>query len=113
VAEGKPAITDVEVLDRAPGDEAALVRLTLHTGRTHQIRVHLSQERGTPLLADALYGGQRGSERVKQIASELGRQALHACVIGFVHPTTGEHLRFELPLPSDLEHAWDALGARV
>jgi len=113
VTEGKPAVTDVEVLGRAAGDEGALVRLTLHTGRTHQIRVHLSLERGTPLLADALYGGMRAPERVQRIAADLGRQALHASVVGFRHPTTGEELRFESPLPSDLEQAWTALRARV
>ena len=72
----------------------------MHTGRTHQIRVHLSSRRH-PLVADALYGG----------APLLGmaRQALHAARLGFVHPITGEALRFEAPLPEDMATAWAAL----
>jgi 23S rRNA pseudouridine1911/1915/1917 synthase len=110
VTTGKTAITDVGVVSQSPGRDAALVRLTLHTGRTHQIRVHLSQERGTPILADALYGGMRGSSLVQAVARELGRQALHASVLGFQHPLTGEFLRFELPLPADLVRAAGALS---
>src|SRR5688572_18735457 len=111
VATGKAAITEVEVLGRAKSLDAALVRLTLHTGRTHQIRVHLSQECGTPIVADALYGGLRGPERVQGVARALGRQALHAAVLGFTHPVTGEPQRFELGLPADMEHAWAQLEA--
>jgi len=109
VTSGRPAITEVEVLARAPALDAALVRLTLHTGRTHQIRVHLSEQCKTPLIADALYGGASGSAHVQEVARVLGRQALHAAVLGFVHPTRGTFQRFELPLPEDLERAWRAL----
>ena len=95
VASGKPARTDVECLGRREGFSA--VRCTLHTGRTHQIRVHLASQ-GHPLVADALYGG----------APALGmtRQALHAFRLGFDHPLTGEALLFESDLPSDLAAAW-------
>lgn len=110
VTSGRNAITDVSVLSQSPGRDAALVRLALHTGRTHQIRVHLSQECGTPILADALYGTARGSERTQAIALELGRQALHASVLGFRHPVSGEQLRFELGLPPDLILAASALS---
>lgn len=113
VTTGKSAITDVEILARARADVAALVRLTLHTGRTHQIRVHLSQECKTPILADALYGGMRCPLPVQPVADALGRQALHASVLGFRHPLTGEQHRFEVPLPDDLARAWTALEGLI
>ena len=115
VPTGKPARTDVQRLlcaqvqqtpvsgrseDAQPARWVSGVLCTLHTGRTHQIRVHLSSRRH-PLVADALYGG----------APLLGmaRQALHAARLGFVHPITGEALRFEAPLPGDMATAWAAL----
>jgi 23S rRNA pseudouridine1911/1915/1917 synthase len=99
----------LQVISVAPGREVALVVLTLQTGRTHQIRVHLSQERGTPILADALYGGVRGPAHVQAVARELGRQALHASVLGFTHPLTAEVMRFESALPTDMLRAQAAL----
>jgi len=110
VAEGRRAVTDIEVLGVAEGQQAALVRLVLYTGRTHQIRVHLSQERGTPILADALYGGLGGTERVREVGRALGRQALHASVLGFQHPVSQELLRFEVGFPADLLRAQRDLG---
>jgi 23S rRNA pseudouridine1911/1915/1917 synthase len=110
VTEGRHARTDVEVLAVATNREAALVRLVLHTGRTHQIRVHLSQERGTPILADALYGGLGGTEHVREVARALGRQALHASVLGFTHPVSEVPLRFEVGFPADLLRARRDLG---
>ena len=89
---GREAITHydvVEVLDRA-----ALLRVRLHTGRTHQVRVHLAW-RGHPLVGDTTYGGAR-----EPAASS--RPALHAARLGFDHPQTGERLQFESPLPQDL-----------
>lgn len=106
---GRPASTDVELVERSSRGGAALVRLTLQTGRTHQIRVHLSQECKTPIVADALYGGSGDAEPIRTIARELGRQALHAAVLGFVHPATKETLRFESPLPEDFALAWQRL----
>ena len=105
VTEGKTAITHVEVLGRSA--LCSLVRCTLETGRTHQIRMHLA-DRGHPIAGDALYGGVRNHPktpvtRPEIIAlSRLTRQALHATVLGFVHPVTQERLRFHDPLPEDL-----------
>ena len=82
---------------------AARLGLRLETGRTHQIRVHLAHI-GAPCLGDPLYGGGAHAPKVKAAiaAAGLARQALHAQVLGFVHPVTGEALRFETPAPSDL-----------
>jgi 23S rRNA pseudouridine1911/1915/1917 synthase len=95
VASGKAARTDVEVLTRGGGFSA--VRCTLHTGRTHQIRVHLAS-RGHPLVADAVYGGRP--------ALALDRQALHATRLAFVHPLTGESRTFDAAPPADFASAW-------
>ncbi|AKJ28973.1 RluA family pseudouridine synthase [Caldimonas brevitalea] len=92
---GKTARTDVEVLARGQGCTA--LRCRLHTGRTHQIRVHLAS-RGFPLVADVLYGGRA--------ALDLERQALHAARLGLTHPVSGQPLSFEAPLPGDLAQAW-------
>ncbi len=89
---------------------ASRVGCTLETGRTHQIRVHLS-EAGYPLLGDAMYGRTPKHPGLRAIAAALGRQALHAAVLGFVHPVTGETLRFESPLPDDFLRALRALEA--
>ena len=98
VASGRPARTDVERLafDAVAGGVSAL-RCTLHTGRTHQIRVHLSS-RGHPLIGDALYGGRP--------ALAVERQALHAARLAFAHPDSGVPLSFDAPLPADLAGAW-------
>jgi 23S rRNA pseudouridine1911/1915/1917 synthase len=102
---GKRAVTNVRVLSSFGAGMAAQVECRLETGRTHQIRVHLSEQCGTPLLADWLYGRTPGHPELARIATALGRQALHAAVLGFVHPATGESLRFESPLPTDLQTA--------
>jgi 23S rRNA pseudouridine1911/1915/1917 synthase len=90
---------------------ASLLRCTLATGRTHQIRVHLSEQAHTPILADPLYGKPPTHPEVRRIAAELGRQALHAAVLGFVHPITGARCRWEAPLPADMVVAVAALEA--
>jgi 23S rRNA pseudouridine1911/1915/1917 synthase len=92
---GRPARTDVELLARAAG--ASALRCQLHTGRTHQIRVHVSY-RGHPLLADVLYGGRP--------ALGITRQALHAHRLAFRHPSSGEMMSFCRPVPPDLAAAW-------
>lgn len=106
VLRGKRAVTRVEVLERLHG--AALVRCTLETGRTHQIRVHLS-DHGTPLLGDPVYGKRSKERRLRAAADALGRQALHAAVLGFAHPITAAPLRFETPPPADFRDALEAL----
>jgi 23S rRNA pseudouridine1911/1915/1917 synthase len=108
VREGKPAVTHVSVLEVFAG-RAALVECRLETGRTHQIRVHLSEQAKTPLLGDALYGRTPGVADLKAVAEKLGRQALHAAVLGFHHPETREALRFEAPPPDDFLAALEAL----
>ena len=90
---------------------AAKLSCRLETGRTHQIRVHLAS-RGAPCLGDPVYGSGAPSAAVKAAMTEVGlaRQALHAQVLGFVHPVTGETLRFESPLPADLARLERLLG---
>ncbi|MFN3868364.1 MAG: pseudouridine synthase [Hyphomicrobiaceae bacterium] len=93
---------------------AALIRLQLETGRTHQIRVHMSHI-GHPLLGDPVYGtGFKASaaklpDAATAALDALGRQALHAAELGFVHPVTGKALAFESPLPADLARLLGAL----
>jgi len=104
---GKPAITTWRVRTRLDG--AALLEVGLETGRTHQIRVHLS-ELGHPLLGDTLYGGtKKGDARVKAVQARLGRQALHAWKLVFPHPRTGKPVRCEAPIPADLRAAIESL----
>ncbi|HWG80288.1 MAG TPA: RluA family pseudouridine synthase [Stellaceae bacterium] len=105
---GKTAVTRYRVL-RAFKDVAALVECRLATGRTHQIRVHMT-ERGHPLIGDATYGDRRSLGRVRALPSETAkrltafpRQALHATLIGFDHPVNGEHLEFYSHLPQDID----------
>ena len=101
---GKTAVTHWELVERLPGPPpgapAALVRFRLETGRTHQIRVHAA-DHGWPLLGDRLYG--KAPRELRAAAERLGRQALHAAVLAFDHPATGARMRFESPLPADLE----------
>jgi 23S rRNA pseudouridine1911/1915/1917 synthase len=104
---GREARTHWKVLERF--HHFNLVEFRLETGRTHQIRVHLSSL-GHPLLGDPLYGGRRRLSSVEPLSLRQGlqglrRQALHAASLGFVHPVTGETLEFSSPLPEDLEDA--------
>ena len=111
-SEGKVAVTHVRVLERLAQGRAALIECRLETGRTHQIRVHLSEQSKTPLLADSVYGGRSAmAQDVAEIATTLGRQALHAAVLGFVHPISRESLRFEVPPPADFALALESLRA--
>ncbi|MDP3852156.1 MAG: RluA family pseudouridine synthase [Phenylobacterium sp.] len=103
---GREAITHYAV-ERAFGPEgkplAARVICRLETGRTHQIRVHMASK-GAPCLGDPTYGSGPPAAAVREAIAESGlkRQALHAALLGFVHPVTGETLRFESPLPPDM-----------
>lgn len=92
VSGGKTAISDYEVLEEL-GKEHAYVEVLLHTGRTHQIRVHLAWL-GHPIVADTLYGKPRHTYG-------LCGQALHCCRLGFAHPVGGQSLEFEAPIPED------------
>nr|WP_233254938.1 RluA family pseudouridine synthase [Limnohabitans sp. T6-5] len=91
---GKTAATTVDVLDQ--NERYCLVQCTLHTGRTHQIRVHMAHV-GHPLLADAVYGGSP--------ALGMLRQALHAWHLAFTHPITGESIDLTTDLPADMAQA--------
>ncbi len=105
-AGGREAVTHYAV-ERVFGPRekplAARVACRLQTGRTHQIRVHLASK-GAPCLGDPVYGSGPPAPAVREAvkAAGLTRQALHAAVLGFRHPVTGEALRFETPLPADM-----------
>ena len=106
---GKPAITNYEVLEEYP--LISLLKVKLETGRTHQIRVHLSAK-GHPVLGDGTYGGRNKqiiklNQKDQQLGLELlrlmPRQALHARTLGFIHPETKEEMSFETELPPDIQ----------
>lgn len=110
---GKHAVTHWRVLERF--GYVTLVECVLETGRTHQIRAHM-RHIGHPLFSDAAYGGDailKGTtfSRYRQFVDNCfalcPRQALHARVLGFDHPTTGRHLHFEQPLPDDMRQLLD------
>jgi 23S rRNA pseudouridine1911/1915/1917 synthase len=118
---GRRAVTHYEVLERfgakaKGGPVASLLRLELETGRTHQVRVHLAHI-GHPLLGDPTYGAHFNASARKlgpdaQAALDrLGRQALHAAELGFVHPVTGKRLKFLSDLPPDMAALAAALRA--
>ncbi len=107
VADGKRAVTTVRVVERFRAFATHVV-CSLETGRTHQIRVHLA-ESGTPIVGDLLYGKTPKDARLREIAQRLGHQALHARLLGFIHPGTGKAMRFESPLPRDFVEARDSL----
>ena len=111
VRDGERAVTHVSVVERLASGAVARVECRLETGRTHQIRVHLA-DAGAPLLGDPVYGRPPREPGLRAIGETLGRQALHARVLGFVHPTTGRTLRFEAPWPADFADAVAALRAR-
>ncbi|WP_449279924.1 RluA family pseudouridine synthase [Leucobacter sp. GX0328] len=101
--DGKPSITHYETLEAFPF--ASLLEIHLETGRTHQIRVHMSAQRH-PCVGDAMYGADPTlSERLR-----LTRQWLHAKRLGFRHPGTGDAVEFESVYPADLQYALDELA---
>jgi len=118
IAKGREAITHWEVAQAYDGPEGApvatKVRCALETGRTHQIRVHMAHI-GHPLLGDGLYAkgfktkAARLSEEARGALEALDRQALHAAVLGFAHPRTGETMRFERDPPPDMARLLAAL----
>lgn len=120
---GKRAITQYwtietygQLADASAGRPAAsMIECRLFTGRTHQIRAHLAHL-GCPLIGDQLYGKQRGlkavgpnADAVEAVVRAFSRQALHAAVLGFTHPITGETRRFESPLPADMQALRESL----
>ncbi len=105
VAGGREAVTHYEVLERFSG--CCRVALTLETGRTHQIRVHM-QSIGHPVMGDTLYGAGRTKFEI-QNKNILCEQCLHARFIGFEHPVTGEYMSFNSPLPEYFETILDKL----
>jgi 23S rRNA pseudouridine1911/1915/1917 synthase len=108
VRSGKRAITNWRLTEKFPG--AARMEARLETGRTHQVRVHLAAL-GCPLLGDKVYGRPPRDLAVRAIADALGRQALHARLLGFVHPATGKQMTFSSELPPDMRTALAALEA--
>ncbi len=115
---GKHAVTRWRV--KARYGRVTLVELRLETGRTHQIRVHMS-ESGFPVVGDPLYpdGGRFNNipdTQLRKRISTLGRQALHAAVLGFIHPVTGSYMEFLADLPEDmasLVEYMDGIAAKV
>ena len=114
--DGRHAVTHYKVLERYP--QFARVQLTLETGRLHQIRVHL-QHIGHPVAGDAVYGGEQralndaDTDGLKHALAQLKRQALHARLLGFEHPATGESLTFSAPMPKDMQWVVDALRTKA
>ena len=119
VREGQPdarhAVTHYEVVETF-GPDASLVECRLETGRTHQIRVHISHI-GHPLIGDRDYGAafrtkaNRLPEPVKAVVDAFPRQALHAAMLAFEHPSTGEVMRFEADMPQDMRALVEAVRA--
>ena len=105
---GKPAITHIKVLERYQAH--SYIECSLETGRTHQIRVHM-REANHPLAGDSVYGNPRHpcSDEVKSAVKQLMRQALHAYRLSFIHPTSGEMVSFEAPMPEDMYHLLSVL----
>jgi 23S rRNA pseudouridine1911/1915/1917 synthase len=119
--EGRAAVTHWEILERYPGSDgtpvASLLACRLMTGRTHQIRVHLASI-GHPLLGDNTYGPgfrtktARLPPQARHALAGLGRQALHAYLLGVEHPSRGEYLEFRSELPDDLGRLRFGLGTQ-
>lgn len=111
---GKPAVTHYEVM-RQMGVSACVLRCRLETGRTHQIRVHCAHF-GHAIVGDPLYGGRnpgrrsRLPDRAADAVRHLNRQALHAHVIGFEHPATGEKICLKSELPSDINRLIESIS---
>ena len=113
---GRRAVTHWRVLQRFEQDRLTLVELTLETGRTHQIRVHFA-EMQRPVVGDPVYGGagrtkSLGDPELRNLVNRLDRQALHARLLGFIHPESGTYLEFSAPLPEDMQGILDYLETK-
>lgn len=110
--EGKNAVTHIKVLQTVPSG-LSWVECRLETGRTHQIRVHLS-EAGHPIAGDVVYGAKarlrKVSKHVAEVVGSLGRVALHACELGFEHPRSGKRMDFQVDWPPELRDLARELG---
>jgi 23S rRNA pseudouridine1911/1915/1917 synthase len=106
-AGGRHARTDWRVVARL--DRSTLVELTLHTGRTHQIRAHFAAV-GHPVVGDTLYGAPRGLRAGSRNLPLLNRNFLHAARLGFSHPSTGAWVEVRAPLPRDLRVYFEEAG---
>lgn len=106
VAGGKRAVTHYRTLARLR--DAALVECKLETGRTHQVRVHMASL-GHPLVGDPVYGRTKPSHRALLETLGFRRQALHAAVLGFIHPVTSNALSFESAMPADMQELFSRL----
>jgi 23S rRNA pseudouridine1911/1915/1917 synthase len=110
---GRRAVTHWRVLRRYDRDRLTLLDLTLETGRTHQIRVHLA-EMNLPVVGDPLYGSTRlakglADPRLRKLVEHLDRQFLHAWQLGFMHPESGAELEFRAAMPEELQNILDHL----
>ncbi|GAA5116106.1 RluA family pseudouridine synthase [Luteolibacter yonseiensis] len=103
---GKTAITDYEILATDAATLTSLVLCHLHTGRTHQIRVHM-HHKGTPLVGDPIYG------KPSKASEQTGRLMLHAWRLGFQHPVTGKNMKFEAPIPPEYNQWLDLPGGKA
>lgn len=114
-SDGRHAITRARVVEPfGTPTQVTLVECWLETGRTHQIRVHMAHA-GHGLVGDQTYGGRRKlshkalSEAARTAIAQFPRQALHAAVLGFTHPVSGQDMRFEAPLPADMAQLVETL----
>jgi 23S rRNA pseudouridine1911/1915/1917 synthase len=108
VRTGRKAITEWRVRERLPG--GAWMEAELHTGRTHQVRLHFASL-GCPLLGDSTYGRPPRDPKLRALGRELGRQALHAKTLGFRHPASGQWMQWASEMPADMAAALEALRA--
>lgn len=109
---GKPSITHYEVKKLFPSQKVSLIKCKLETGRTHQIRVHMSYS-GWPLVGDTTYGKIQSARPIDKLLRKINwpenRQALHAYKLSFQHPITGAALTFKAPLPKDMKNLLKSL----
>lgn len=113
---GRRSVTHWQVLQRFETNRLTLVELTLETGRTHQIRVHFA-EMQRPVVGDPVYGGASRTKslsdpELRRLITKLDRQALHARLLGFIHPESGTYMEFASPLPNDMQIILDYLKNR-
>lgn len=113
---GRHAVTHWKVLRRYAAERLTLLEMRLETGRTHQIRVHLA-DMNLPVVGDQTYGNTKranaiGDAHIRTLVQQLQRQALHAWILGFKHPRTGEYMEYSSPLPADMAQIVTALDAK-